>query len=71
VHHLCSRIPYYRLPEVLRQHPELTQVGRITIGQSLRSVPLVLWDEGRQQLVPFKAMRRWQAASLPLATETA
>ena len=23
VHHLCSRIPYYRLPRVLRDHPEL------------------------------------------------
>ena len=21
VHHLCSRIPYYRLPQVLRDHP--------------------------------------------------
>ncbi len=25
VHHLCSRIPYYRLPGVLRDHPELRQ----------------------------------------------
>jgi len=71
VHHLCSRIPYYRLPEVLKLHPELMQVGRITIGESLRSVPLVLWDEGRQQLVPFKAMKRWQAVSLPIAAEPA
>jgi acyl-lipid omega-6 desaturase (Delta-12 desaturase) len=23
VHHLCSRIPYYRLPTTLRDHPEL------------------------------------------------
>ena len=23
VHHLCSRIPYYRLPRVLRDYPEL------------------------------------------------
>lgn len=70
VHHLSSRIPYYRLPEVLKLHPELMQVGRITIWDSLRTVRLVLWDEGRQQLVPFKAMKRWQAVSLPLATAT-
>ena len=25
VHHLCSRIPYYRLPKVLRDHPELAE----------------------------------------------
>ena len=27
VHHLCSRIPYYRLPEVLRDHPELAEMA--------------------------------------------
>ena len=53
VHHLCSRIPYYRLPEVLRDHPQLAGVGRMTLLQSLRSVPLVLWDEERLQLVSF------------------
>ena len=31
VHHLCSRIPYYRLPRVLRDHPELRDVGRLTL----------------------------------------
>jgi acyl-lipid omega-6 desaturase (Delta-12 desaturase) len=36
VHHLCSRIPYYRLPQVLRDHPELAAVGRLTLLQSLR-----------------------------------
>jgi hypothetical protein len=27
IHHLCSRIPYYRLPSVLRDHPELGGTG--------------------------------------------
>ncbi|GLU85181.1 hypothetical protein Rhsp01_63570 [Rhizobium sp. NBRC 114257] len=54
VHHLCSRIPYYRLPEVLRNHPELGEIGRITLRQSLRCVKLVLWDEGGQKLVSFR-----------------
>ena len=45
VHHLCSRIPYYRLPRVLRDHPELKDVGRITLLQSIGCVRLVLWDE--------------------------
>ena len=31
VHHLCSRIPYYRLPRVLRDHPELGDIGRLTL----------------------------------------
>jgi acyl-lipid omega-6 desaturase (Delta-12 desaturase) len=54
VHHLCSRIPYYRLPEVLRDHPQLAAVGRITLFQSLRCVRLVLWDERRQRLISFR-----------------
>ena len=54
VHHLCSRIPYYRLPEVLRNHPELGEIGRITLRQSLRCVKLVLWDEGGRKLVSLR-----------------
>jgi omega-6 fatty acid desaturase (delta-12 desaturase) len=60
VHHLCSRIPYYRLPHVLRDHPELTDVGRLTLTDSLRCVRLVLWDESRRRLVPFREMRSSQ-----------
>lgn len=58
VHHLCSRIPYYRLPQVLRDHPELKEVGRLTLLQSFACVPLVLWDENDRRLVSFGAMRR-------------
>ncbi|MGX7743504.1 fatty acid desaturase [Rhodopseudomonas parapalustris] len=54
VHHLCSRIPYYRLPRVLRDHPELTVIGHVTLWQSFRCVPLVLWDEAQRRLVSFR-----------------
>lgn len=54
VHHLCSRIPYYRLSRVLRDHPELRAVGRITLPESLRCVRLVLWDETQRRLVSFR-----------------
>lgn len=57
VHHLCSRIPYYRLPCVLRDYPELAAVGRLTLLQSLRCVRVVLWDETRQRLISFREMR--------------
>ena len=53
VHHLCSRIPFYRLPHVLRKHPELRDIGRITLVESIRCVRLTLWDEARQRLVSF------------------
>jgi omega-6 fatty acid desaturase (delta-12 desaturase) len=58
VHHLASRIPYYRLPEVLREHPELAGVSRLTLIQSLRCVRLVLWDEGRRRLISFRETTR-------------
>ena len=56
VHHLCSRIPYYRLPRVLRDHPQLAAVGRLTLFRSLRCVRMVLWDERRQRLISFREM---------------
>ncbi|MNT42623.1 Fatty acid desaturase [compost metagenome] len=54
VHHLASRIPYYRLPEVLRDHPELAGIGRITLWQSLQCVRLALWDEKSGKLLSFR-----------------
>jgi omega-6 fatty acid desaturase (delta-12 desaturase) len=56
VHHLNSRIPYYRLPEVLRDHPELKEAGQLTLRQSLRGARLALWDETRQKLISFREM---------------
>ncbi|WP_018951979.1 fatty acid desaturase [Thioalkalivibrio sp. AKL12] len=54
VHHLASRIPFYRLPEVLEDHPQLRKISRVTLKQSLHCARLALWDEERQRLVPFE-----------------
>jgi omega-6 fatty acid desaturase (delta-12 desaturase) len=54
IHHLSSKVPYYRLPEVLRDHPELDAIGRITLTESLRCVKLVLWDEKAGKLLSFR-----------------
>ena len=53
VHHLCSRIPYYKLPTVLRDHPSLKNVGRLGLIDSVRCVRLVLWNESEKRLVSF------------------
>jgi acyl-lipid omega-6 desaturase (Delta-12 desaturase) len=58
VHHLCSRIPYYRLPRVLREHPELRVVSRLTLLESFQCVRLALWDESRRRLVSFREIDR-------------
>jgi len=54
VHHLNSRIPFYRLPRVLREYPELRPVGRLTLAQSFQCVRLVLWDGAQRRLVSFR-----------------
>jgi omega-6 fatty acid desaturase (delta-12 desaturase) len=57
VHHLCSRIPFYRLPRALRRHPELAKIGRLTLVQSILCVRLVLWDEAARRLISFRELR--------------
>lgn len=57
VHHVSSRIPFYRLPAVLRDHPELKSVSRLTLPESIRCVGLTLWDEDSQRLVSHRHSR--------------
>ena len=61
VHHLSSRIPFYRLGEVLRDLPEL-DAGRLTLAQSLRGTRLALWDEPGRRLISFRELRQRTAA---------
>ena len=57
VHHLASRIPFYRLPEVLRDHEELAEAGRLSLRDSLGCARLALWDETGRRLVSFSEAR--------------
>ncbi|WP_126173999.1 fatty acid desaturase [Altericroceibacterium xinjiangense] len=54
VHHLVSRIPFYRLPEVTRDIPALATMSQVTLRDSLGTVRLVLWDEEKRRLVSFR-----------------
>ncbi len=58
VHHLASRIPFYRLPEVLRDYPGLVNVGRLALWESLRCVNYSLWDQDTHQLISFRTLGR-------------
>ncbi len=62
VHHLYSRIPFYRLPEILRDHRALDEAQRLTPWESLRSVSLHLWDEKRERLMSFAEAKRLYGA---------
>jgi omega-6 fatty acid desaturase (delta-12 desaturase) len=57
VHHLASRIPFYRLDEALRDLPMLATVNTVRIRESLGSVRLALWDEEKRRLVSFREAR--------------
>jgi omega-6 fatty acid desaturase (delta-12 desaturase) len=57
IHHLNSRIPFYRLPQILKDHPPLKALKRLTLRESLACVPLTLWDEGAQRMVSFRDAR--------------
>ena len=58
VHHLSSRIPFYRLSKVLADHPELAPISRIGLWESFRCARLALWDEAGGRLVSFREARR-------------
>ena len=58
VHHLASRVPFYRLREVLRDYPQLKEVGRLTLWQSLRCINYTLWDEDARRLISFRDLNR-------------
>jgi len=57
IHHLGSRIPFYRLTEVLRDYPALVGLHRLTLWQSLSCLRLHLWDEKRQKLLSYRQAR--------------
>jgi len=57
VHHLQSRVPFYRLPEILRDHPYLAETQRLTVRESLDCVGRQLWDEESRRLVSFASAR--------------
>jgi omega-6 fatty acid desaturase (delta-12 desaturase) len=58
VHHLCSRIPNYRLQACLDAAPELNHAAkRISFRESLGCWRLALWDEQSRLLVRFRDLK--------------
>ncbi len=53
IHHLNSTIPNYRLVECLKASPELQNLNRLSLADSLKCARLKLWDEEKRKLVGF------------------
>jgi acyl-lipid omega-6 desaturase (Delta-12 desaturase) len=57
IHHLCSKVPNYRLRACFEQNSELRPAKSLTLRDSLRCARLALWDEEQRKLVPFRGAR--------------
>jgi omega-6 fatty acid desaturase (delta-12 desaturase) len=53
IHHLNARVPFYRLPEVLKSVPELAEPKTTTlrVKDIIRCLRLKVWDVEAQQMV--------------------
>jgi len=65
VHHLNAKIPFYRLPEVLREMPELQhpQTTSLSPLEILRCLRLKVWDVDLQRMVGLREIKRGLAAA--------
>jgi acyl-lipid omega-6 desaturase (Delta-12 desaturase) len=63
VHHLASKIPFYRLPEVLEVKPNLRTLNRLTASDTLAPLRLALWAEEPRRLVTFREASRGLTSS--------
>jgi omega-6 fatty acid desaturase (delta-12 desaturase) len=59
IHHLNARIPFYRLPEVFAQIPELTTPKTTSLHPSeiIRCLRLKVWDVDAQQMISLRDIR--------------
>ncbi len=58
IHHLNSRIPFYRLPEVLKEMPELRTPKKTSLHplEIIRCLRLKVWDVDAQRMVSLKGL---------------
>ncbi len=68
IHHTNSRIPFYRLPEVMASIPELQNPGRTSLKPTdiYRCMKLKVWDPQQEKMVGFEAISA-ERVSAPLS----
>jgi len=59
IHHLNSRIPFYRLPEAMRAIPELQHAKKTSLKPSdiAACLRLKVWDAEQNKMIGFKEMQ--------------
>lgn len=57
IHHVCSRIPNYKLQACMDSCPELKNLNRITLLESFKYMNYALWDEEKRKLIRFRDLK--------------
>ncbi len=57
IHHLSPQIPNYHLQRCHNAEPMFGSAPTLTLGASLKSATLRLWDEQQQRLIGFRLLR--------------
>jgi omega-6 fatty acid desaturase (delta-12 desaturase) len=62
IHHINSRIPFYRLPEVMAKVPELQAVTTTTLNPSdiIRCLLLKVWDSQQNKMIGLAEIKNQQ-----------
>lgn len=67
IHHLNAKIPFYRLPEIMRAMPELQHPRTTSLRPSeiMRCLGLKVWDVDRGRMIGFREMANPVEATRP------
>lgn len=62
IHHLNSKIPFYRLPEAMKKIPELQRVNitRLTPSDIIQCLRLKLWDASQNKMIALEEIKDWK-----------
>ncbi len=60
IHHINSKIPFYRLPEAMAKIPELQRatVTRLTPSDIIKCLRLKLWDAGQKKMISLAEIKK-------------
>lgn len=58
VHHLSAAIPFHKLPKIIKEFPELKQIGRLSLAESFSCINLSLWDEKNREMISFREFKK-------------
>ena len=65
IHHLNSKIPFYRLPEAMKSIPELQQAKttRLTPSEIIACLKLKVWDPEQNRMIGFNELEKFVPAT--------